>query len=128
MTHHLNSNHTAYYNAGSAALVLLLIAIALGLFFYVRNRRRRNAAGEGHVALARDEEESIPLSRSIGGNEVEREEGAYSPTHSSEAKTASNGHAWKGKRRATQEDLTPMASREALFDVGDSDEDETPRR
>lgn len=53
---------SAYYNAGSAALVLLLIALAVGLFLFCRRKRRISK-----VAFRRKvAEESIPLNMSIG--------------------------------------------------------------
>ncbi|KAF8316977.1 alpha/beta-hydrolase [Cantharellus anzutake] len=103
----------AYYNAGSAALVLVLIALALGLFFYFR-MKRRNGSKTG-VALARDEEESIPLSRNIGG-EIDD----YIPVSTQEV----NGQGVplnKGKAKVVHDDnVTP---REAIFDVGDDDDE-----
>lgn len=87
---------TAYYNAGSAALVLLLIVLAIGLFLFFR-RRRRTAR---HVDLS-TKEESIPLSQNIGDdadNEEVRMDGDY-----------------KGKGRLQEET--------AIFNVGSDDED-----
>lgn len=111
----------AYYNAGSAALVLIVIALAIGGGLYIRNRRRN-----GSVKLAadreRDEEESIPLSRSVGGA-GDGERGGYTPVGETDhvhERRIGNG---KGKEKAIEEPLTS----EAIFDVGDSDDENENR-
>lgn len=88
------SDAAAYYNAGSAALVLLLIGIAIGVFFYFRQRRQRN----GYWLTSR--EESIPLSRNLGGDETPPRNGILD-------------HDSKGKARELNE---------PVFDVGSDDE------
>ena len=105
--------HSAYYNAGSAALVLVVIAVVIGGGFYIRSRRR------GAVRLGSDRErgeESIPLSQSVGGS-GDGERGDYVPIGEG------NGLAGrtKGKQRAIGE-----LKGAAIFDVGeDEDEDRT---
>ncbi|KAH8118416.1 KEX1 protein [Phellopilus nigrolimitatus] len=85
----------AYYNAGSAALVLVLIALAIGLILLCRRRRRTNNLSIGST------EEAIPLSQSIGGQELDDDDG--------------NGN-FKGKGRVQEND--------AIFDVGEGSDDE----
>ena len=60
--HHTDLAITAYYNAGSAALVLVLIALAIGLFLFCRRKR-----GAGKLKIG-SSEEAIPLSRNINGH------------------------------------------------------------
>ncbi|THH18196.1 hypothetical protein EW146_g2731 [Bondarzewia mesenterica] len=94
----------AYYNAGSAAVILVIICIALAVFFWYRVRRRRL---RGLPVSANDEEESIPLTQSgpaHDGNDGIDETNGF------------RGRMGKGKERAEE---AP-----AIFDVGDSDEDE----
>ena len=50
---------SAYYNAGSAALVLVLIALAIGTFLLCRKRRRTSRA---NIAMT---EEAIPLNQTV---------------------------------------------------------------
>jgi len=100
----------AYYDAGSATLVLILIALAIGLFCYLRVKRRHRPP-----TLARDEEESIPLSRSMR-DEVD----GYVPVNSHDA----DGGGDKGRTEIVREDVAPPESREAIFDVGDDEDDE----
>ena len=76
-------------------MVLLLIGIAIGLFFYFRQRRK----SQGYWLNNR--EESIPLSRSLGGDETPQNGDM-------------NGDS-KGKGRALNE---------PIFDVGSDDEGE----
>lgn len=83
----------------------MLIASSIGLFFYFRSRRNRRLRG---LPISRqDAEESIALTRSDGnghgddGDELRRRD--------------------KGKGRQLKDD---EASKEAIFDVGDSDGDE----
>ena len=87
---------SAYYNAGSAALVILLIFLAVGAFFWCRTRGRRR------VSQARLEEESIPLQSSVDGEDGSRR------------------RAGKGKERA----LGDASEREELFAVADSDDED----
>jgi len=87
---------SAYYNAGSAALVLLLVLLAIGAFFWCRIRSRRR------TSQVRLEEESIPLRSSIGDDEGFRQ------------------RAGKGKERA----LGDVSEREEMFAVADSDDEE----
>jgi len=93
-----------YYDAGSATLVLVLIALAIGLFCYLRVKRHHRPP-----ALKRDEEETIPLSRSMGG-----EADGYVPVSSHDANRPVN------KSRTA----TPQESRETIFGVGDDEDDE----
>ncbi|KAF8592582.1 alpha/beta-hydrolase [Ramaria rubella] len=100
----------AYYNAGSAALVLVLIALAIGIFFWVRARRRRQRG----IQMDRDyPDEVIPLhdnrAPSPNGRRVGDEEEEF--------------HQRKGKARAESEVMG-----EAIFNVGDSDEEDDRRR
>lgn len=90
---------TAYYNAGSAALVLAILVILIGGFLWWRSWRQRRPRGPPTFT-----EEDIPL------------------TMSQEA----NGHGdddeyprKKGKERAQH--LTPQ---ETIFGVGSDDEDD----
>ena len=88
---------SAYYNAGSAALVLLLILLAVGIFFWCRIRSRRR------VSQVRLEEESIPLHSSVNDDD----EGFRQ-------------RAGKGKERA----LGNASEREEMFAVADSDDED----
>jgi len=106
----------ALYNLGSAIVVLLLIALVMGLFFYLR-KRWRSGKSKGGVALARDEEEAIPLSQNIGGEN----DGRYSPVG------GRGGKLDKGKAKA-KDSGSPELRREPIFDVGDSDDEEDKRR
>ena len=106
----------ALYNASSAIAVLLLIALGLGIFFYVRRRGERTGKPMGSVALARDEEEAIPLSQSVGGEN----DGRYSPVG------GRGGKVDKGKARA-RNGGSPEPRREPIFDVGGSDDEEDRR-
>jgi carboxypeptidase D len=86
---------SAYYNAGSAALVLVLIFLAIGVFFWCRIRSRRR------VSQVRLEEESIPL-------------------HSSADDEGFRQRVGKGKERA----LGDASEREEMFRVADSDDED----
>ena len=87
---------SAYYNAGSAALVLLLIFLAIGVFFWCRTRGRRR------MSQVRLEEESIPLQSSVDDEDGFRQ------------------RAGKGKERA----LGDASEREEMFAVADSDDED----
>lgn len=87
---------SAYYNAGSAALVLLLVLLAIGAFFWFRVRSRRR------VSQVRLTEESIPLRSSMGDDEGFRQ------------------RAGKGKERAVG------SVREEIFAVADSEDEDSP--
>jgi carboxypeptidase D len=87
---------SAYYNAGSAALVLLLILLAIGVFFWCRIRSRRR------TSQVRLEEESIPLHSGVGDDEGFRQ------------------RVGKGKERA----LGDASEREEMFRVADSDDED----
>ncbi|KIJ56496.1 hypothetical protein M422DRAFT_238123 [Sphaerobolus stellatus SS14] len=103
----------AYYNAGSAALILVLIAVAIGLFFWIRSRRRQKQA---FAIAGRDlGEESIPLTshRTISPNGHQYDLDDYEDL----------GKRTKGKERAN-----PGSEGEAIFDVGDSDEEDDDHR
>jgi carboxypeptidase D len=100
----MTSLRVAYYNAGSAALVLVLIFVAVGTFFWCRARRRRVQLPHGRSG---DEEDSIPLhntSGPSGDEEIFRNR--------------------KGKERERIEE----PSSPAIFDVGDSDDDDYDHR
>ena len=92
----------AYYNAGSAALVLILIAALVGVFFWWR--RRRGVAGGRLRGLPVDStpEESIPLNATLHD---EPNDGGFRTR--------------KGKERAGT-----LPDNEAIFDVGDDEDDE----
>ncbi|KAF7965395.1 hypothetical protein HWV62_9059 [Athelia sp. TMB] len=94
----------AYYNAGSAALVLILISLAIALFIFCRIRRNRvllsNNDNHGH------EEEEIPLRSAMGAHVDDDDDDVFRKR--------------KGKERAMDE---RDAQEEAIFDVGDSDEE-----
>ena len=93
--------HTAYYNAGSAAIVLILILAVLGTVLWCRIRRRRLHG----LPIRKNEEENIPLTQGLHVDE-DRD----SPDN--------NGlSARKGKARAQEAGLAP------IFDVGELDED-----
>ena len=87
---------SAYYNAGSAALVLLLIVLAVGIFFWCRIRSRRR------VSQVRLEEENIPLHSGMNEDEGFRQ------------------RTGKGKERA----LGDASEREEMFAVADSDDED----
>ncbi|KAF8314741.1 alpha/beta-hydrolase [Clavulina sp. PMI_390] len=122
----------SYYNAGSALAILLVIGAILGGIYYLR-RRRNAAAGRRTVRFATStddlEEESVPLSQSVGGTSSSRD--GYAPVDD-----AANGNGYhdgdykgKGKARDVEEDGEPRGS--AIFDVGDEDDEDdedTPRR
>jgi hypothetical protein len=92
---------TAYYNAGSAAIVLVLIIAVLGTIFWCRIRKRRLRG----LPITRNEEEHIPLTQGLHTMENE------SLLDTNELRTR------KGKERAEETEPTP------IFDVGDSDEE-----
>jgi carboxypeptidase D len=94
---------SAYYNAGSAALVLVLIALAIGIFFWIRARRRRPG-----VQISDYPDEVIPLHE----NRAPSPNGHH-PNDEDEFRRR------KGKGRADSE-----AFGEAIFNVGDSDGEE----
>ena len=89
----------AYYNAGSAALVLILISLAIAAFLWFRIRRNRVRLSTGDNVRA---EEEIPLRSAMG-------------THDDEEPFIKR----KGKERAVDETEAP-----AIFDVGDSDDED----
>lgn len=112
----------AYYNAGSAALVLVLVLAAILAFFWCRRRRARafrqggGGGGGGGVQLPGGgaDEESIPLSRSMGGSEVAVGNGHYEDEddgHRRYGERAGFSKEGKGKERAGN----------TVFEVGDSD-------
>lgn len=114
----------AYYNVGSTVLVLVIIALVIAAGFYIRSRQKR---GSLKLATERDEEESIPLSKSVGGSgDVER--GGYTPVGESDAaqgreRRAPNGNG-KGKERAIDSQTEEEPKGSAIFDVGDSDDED----
>ena len=90
----------AYYNAGSAALVLILISVAIAIFLFVRIRRNR-------VQLSTlPAEEEIPLRSAMG-------------THDENGLEEELFRKRKGKERAMNE-----PEGQAIFDVGDSDDED----
>ncbi|ELU38368.1 KEX1 protein [Rhizoctonia solani AG-1 IA] len=56
---------TAYYNAGSAALILVIILVFIGLFLFWRSRRSAKL-GRVNLPTEQDQEERIPLSTNVG--------------------------------------------------------------
>ena len=92
---------TAYYNAGSAALVLVLIALVVGGFLWWRSKRR---AARG-LALA-THEEHIPLNSALADEDRASVDG-FRPR--------------KGKERASE-----LPEEEAIFEVGDDEDARTP--
>ena len=85
---------SAYYNAGSAALVLLLIFLAIGIFLWFRFRRKATLKGLPVDRL----EESIPLNVSQNGRDDD-----------------DDFRQRKGKERAESE---------TMFDVGEDDDED----
>lgn len=104
---------SAYYNAGSAALVLVILAILIGGFVWWRIRKGK-FRGMGLPQSREDirTEEHIPLTQSTNGDIEDH----YDDEESLQP---------KGKGRATG--LTP---REEIFGVGDDEDEElrSPRR
>lgn len=95
-------SNTAYYNAGSAAIVLVLIFGVIGAVFWCRIRGRRLRG----LPITGNEEEHIPLTQN-------------QPTVENGDSLDSNDFSIrKGKERAQGVEPT------RLFDVGDSDEEE----
>ena len=97
---------SAYYNAGSAALVLVLIAVLVGGFWWWRHRRSRlrglPGSTENTLSFA---EENIPLTESNEAREQLDDEEEYSSR--------------KGKERATS-----LSPKEEIFRVDDSDDED----
>lgn len=107
---------TAYYNAGSAALVLVIIAVLIAGFVWWRSRKGK-LSGVG-LPLTRDDvrpDEEIPLTQSNGNVDDHDQD------------TDEGSRERKGKGRATG--LTP---KEEIFGVGDDEFDDeesrSPRR
>jgi len=97
--------YTAYYNAGSAALVLVLVFVIIGTFVWCRLRRKRVQLPFGQV------EESIPLNSSIRGDGEEDVDVVRQKR--------------KGKERLREGGTSSEALVEPpIFDVGDSDDEE----
>lgn len=96
-------NFPAYYNAGSAALVLILISVAIAVFLWFRIRRNR-------LRLPAEErtEEEIPLRSAMGTHD----EDGFGDNEELFRKR-------KGKERALDE-----PEGQAIFDVGDSDDED----
>ncbi len=90
---------TAYYNAGSAALVLVLIFVVVAAFLWCRMRNKRKLRLPMNN---RSEEESIPLNTSMA--DENGDEGAYRQR--------------KGKERAVEPPEPP------IFELGDSDDED----
>jgi carboxypeptidase D len=100
----LNTRFSAYYNAGSAALVLLLIGLSIGLFFFFRTRRHKRLRG---LPITRqDAEESIALTHADGNGH------------------ADDGDDMRRRDKGKGRQLDDESSKEAIFDVGDSDGDD----
>jgi len=95
---------TAYYNAGSAALVLVFVFVIIGLFLWWR---RRKAGVQLPSREVDTEEESIPLTRS-------RREYDEDDTRRR-----------KGKDR--QQETADERSSPTIFEVGSDDEEEYQR-
>jgi carboxypeptidase D len=57
--------YTAYYNAGSAALILVIILVFIGLFLFWRSRRSAKL-GRVNLPTEQEQEERIPLSTNVG--------------------------------------------------------------
>jgi len=91
----------AYYNAGSAALVLILISLAIAAFLWFRIRRNRLQLPDD-----RRTEEEIPLRSAMG-------------THDENRDNEEPFRKRKGKERALDE-----PEGHAIFDVGDSDDED----
>jgi carboxypeptidase D len=93
----------AYYNAGSAALVLLLVLLAIGTFLWCKMGRRRVQLPFSKIS---SEEESIPLNSDIGRSDQE----------------SGTQRLRKGKGKETERGMG--VQEEAIFEVGDSDDEE----
>jgi carboxypeptidase D len=91
----------AYYNAGSAALVFVLIMLAIGTFLWCHFRRRQLQLPTQKYG---DDEESIPLTTT------------YTSSPNGE-------HTFQRKGKEKEVSNTP----EAIFDVGEIDEEEDPQ-
>jgi len=91
----------AYYNAGSAALVLILISLAIAAFLWFRIRRNRLQLPDERRA-----EEEIPLRSAMGTHDESRDDEELFRKR-------------KGKERALDEPES-----HAVFDVGDSDDED----
>jgi carboxypeptidase D len=103
---------TAYYNAGSAALVLVLIFLVIGLFVWCRVRRKRVVQLPTTQPDEDEDEENIPLNPSSFG---ERQH--------DEISSDSVGFRGKGKERSRNGDISPPEE-PPIFEVGDSDDEE----
>ncbi|CAG7848349.1 Pheromone-processing carboxypeptidase KEX1; AltName: Full=Carboxypeptidase D; Flags: Precursor [Serendipita indica DSM 11827] len=93
---------TAYYNAGTVALIVVLIAVSIGTVLYCRSRRN---VGPSRIVLRDDNangttEESIPLT--LSSDESRRR---------------------KGKGRAIPE---PIEEEEEIFEIGSDGEEKYP--
>ena len=116
-THHnrfCDIQKTAYYNAGSAAVILVLIFIGIGIFLWCRVRRNRVKLPE-----ARIQEEAIPLTEHHGQAGDDDGSDAYLPRLDTRGK--GKGKAIEAENGYTQELGEPV------FEVGDSDDEETGR-
>ncbi|KAF8645522.1 hypothetical protein AX16_007806 [Volvariella volvacea WC 439] len=113
----------AYYNAGSSALVLLLIFLGIGGYIWYRTRRKGLKLPLNDQSPA---DEVIPLNASIRNGGFDE----HGNGHDNGGGDVYRRGSLKGKERARASDLELEQQQrgggggQAIFDVGDSDEDE----
>lgn len=101
---------SAYYNAGSAALILVLVFVGIGVFMWCRVRNNSVRLPQKNGA-----EESIPLTSSHHNGHVDEDEDGQDPY--------STKQSGKGKAREVENGYSEEDMREPVFNVGDSDDE-----
>ena len=111
--HLLTSIQSAYYNAGSAALILVLVLVGIGAFLWYRACRNHRM----QLPQNKGAEESMPLTNHPYGHPDEDDEQDLYPTKQNA----------KGKARAVENGYSEGEG-EPMFNVSDSDDEDTGHR